>query len=42
MTSLIDAARLVASMPLLLASGPLKSKALFNLGATVAGSSMRK
>ena len=39
---MIDALRLVASMPLLIASGPTKSKTLFNLGAKVAGSSIRR
>lgn len=40
--SLIDAARLVASMPWLIASDVVKSKTLFNIGATVAGASVRK
>lgn len=40
--SLIDATRLVASMPLLLASSVTNSSTLFNLGAIVAGSSLRK
>ena len=42
MNSIIDAARLLASMPLLIASEIAQSKTLFNLGATVAGSNLRK
>ena len=41
---MIDACRLVASMPILLASnvGGTLGKHLFNVGAIVAGSSLRK
>lgn len=39
---MIDALRLVASMPVLVASSLLDSDTLFNLGAIVAGSSLRR